>query len=117
MIDATNAELNLTLEPAGPASTKIRATIGFYCDTWIEGRLATVDQVPPAAKSALKGCIQDVLYGDLIKILLSLHKSALDLAPYGTPLHSHIKGQFEDAFELMRLHNVPFTQQPIDPNK
>jgi hypothetical protein len=115
MIDTTNAELTLTLEPSGLASTKIRGTISFYCDTWHEGTLTSVDQVPQAAKNAIKGCIQEVLYGELIKILLSLHGSTLRLIEYNSPIYKNVKKEFDAAFEQMRLHKVPFTDPP-DPD-
>ena len=115
MIDTTNAELTLTLEPSGLASTRIRGTISFYCDTWIEENLTSVDQVPQAAKNALKGCIQDVLYGELIKIMLDLHGSTLQTIPYNSPVYKNLKAQFDAAFDQMRLHNVPFTD-PSDPH-
>lgn len=116
MLDTTNAELALTLEPSGLASTKIRGTISFYCDTWHEGKLSSVDQVPQGARDALKGCIQDVLYGELIKIMLDLHGSTLRMIEYNSPMYRNIKGQFDTAFEQMRLHNVPFTEPP-DPHQ
>jgi hypothetical protein len=115
MIDTTNAELTLTLEPSGLASTKIRGTISFHCDTWLEETLTSVDQVPQAAKDAIKGCIQDVLYGELINIMLGLHGSTLRLVEYNSPIYKHVKAQFDAAFEQMRLHNVPFTE-PLDPD-
>lgn len=115
MIDTTNAELTLTLEPSGLASTKIRGTISFYCDTWHEGTLPSVNQVPQAAKDAIKGCIQEVLYGDLIKIMLGLHSSTLRMIEYNSPVYKQVKKQFDAAFDHMRLHNVPF-EDPPDPD-
>lgn len=115
MIDTTNAELTLTLEPSGLASTRIRGTISFYCDTWIEDKLTSVDQVPQGAKDAIKGCIQDVLYGELIKIMLGLHGSTLRMIEYNSPVYKQVKEQFDAAFEQMRLHKVLFTDPP-DPH-
>lgn len=115
MIDTTNAELTLSLEPSGLASTRIRGTISFYCDTWIEDRLSSVDQVPQGSKDAIKGCIQEVLYGELIEIVLGLHSSALKLVEYDSPIYKNLKRQFDAAFEQMRLHKVPFSE-PSDPH-
>lgn len=112
MLNTTNAELSLTLEPSGLTSTKIRGTISFYCDTWHEGKLTSVDQVPQVAKDAIKGCIQEVLYGELIKIMLDLHGATLKLVEYDSPIYRDLKQQFEAAFEQMRLHKVPFTDSP-----
>jgi len=61
-------------------------------------------------KSYDKQCIQDVLYGDLIKILIGLHGSVLGLVEYQSPLYNNLKRQFDDAFELMKLNKVPFTE-------
>jgi hypothetical protein len=112
MIDTTNAELTLTLEPTGLASTKIRGTISFYCDRQHEGTLISADQVSQADKEAIKGCIQEVLYGELIKILLGLHGATLRMIEYDSPVYKSVKQQFDAAFDQMRLHNIPFTVPP-----
>lgn len=115
MIDTTNAELTLSLEPSGLASTKIRGTISFYCDTWIEDKLTSIDQVPQTKKDDLKRCIQEVLYGEIIKIMLALHGSTLRMIEYDSSVYRNVKQQFDAAFDHMRLHKVPFTDPP-DPH-